>query len=339
MANLATMQNKAVGFPGMLEKFQVEIARALPKHLNPDRMARIALTEFRKNPKLNECDPRSVFASVIIAAQNGLEPGVMGQGSLIPFGRECQFVPGWRGLVDIANRSGRGSVFTGVIFADQKYTFTDGAKRDLVIHNETALEDPEDITHAYAIGWVKGSEVPIIELWPVEKIRKHRDRFNRVGQRHYSHQHWEMYCRKIPLLQVLKYMPASIEMQQVTELDQAADRGRQDIDLMQAATGEWVPPPADEPPVEEDRSTARAAAPPPEIPNNEPDYPFLNADNIWMDKRGQEYDETKHEWDNQANRPVVASRGPTVGCFVRIKEQPAHRQQPRRDDDEFGGLE
>ncbi|WP_223201909.1 hypothetical protein, partial [Streptococcus pneumoniae] len=37
----------------MLEKFKGEIARALPKHINPDRMARIALTAFRMNPKLS----------------------------------------------------------------------------------------------------------------------------------------------------------------------------------------------------------------------------------------------------------------------------------------------
>jgi recombination protein RecT len=71
-------------FPQMLQNFKSEIARALPRHLNPDRMCRIALTEFRKNPKLADCDPRSVFAAIIIASQLGLEPGVLGQCYLIP---------------------------------------------------------------------------------------------------------------------------------------------------------------------------------------------------------------------------------------------------------------
>ena len=60
------------GFPAMLEQFKGEIARALPKHINPDRMARIALTAFRMTPKLGECDPRSVFAAVIQSSQMGL---------------------------------------------------------------------------------------------------------------------------------------------------------------------------------------------------------------------------------------------------------------------------
>ena len=65
----ATESDKPKNFPAMLEQFKGEIARALPKHINPDRMARIALTAFRMTPKLGECDPRSVFAAVIQLAR------------------------------------------------------------------------------------------------------------------------------------------------------------------------------------------------------------------------------------------------------------------------------
>ena len=54
--------------------------------------------------------------------------------------------------------------------------------------------------------------MPIIELWRVSKIEKHRDKYNKVGRKHYSFRDWEMYARKVPLLQVLKYMPCSIEV-------------------------------------------------------------------------------------------------------------------------------
>jgi recombination protein RecT len=160
------------------------------------------------------------------AGQLGLEAGVNGQGYLIPYKTTCTFVPGWKGLVDLVSRSGRGTVFTGVIFNDQRYTFTDGARRDLTIHNETDLDDASDITHAYAIGWVKDSVMPIIELWSVAKIKKHRDKYNKVGTNHYSYRDWEMYCRKVPLLQVLKYMPCSVEMQNAIAISHAAEAGR-----------------------------------------------------------------------------------------------------------------
>lgn len=219
-------QSPVAAFSNFMDKVKPQLALALPKHLTADRMARLALTAFSTSPKLQECDPTSIAASIMTAGQLGLEPGVNGAGYLIPYGRTCTFVPGWKGLVDLVSRSGRGTVFTGVIFKDQQYTFTDGARRDLIIHNETDLDAPEDITHAYAIGWVKDSSMPVIELWTVGKIRKHRDKYNKVGKMHYSHRDWEMYCRKVPLLQVLKYMPCSVEMANAIEVSNASEAGR-----------------------------------------------------------------------------------------------------------------
>ena len=213
-------------FSSFMEKLKPQLALALPKHLTSDRMSRLALTAFSTSQQLQRCSHQSIAASIMTAGQLGLEPGVNGAGYLIPYGQTCTFVPGWKGLVDLVSRSGRGTVFTGVIFKDQQYTFTDGARRDLVIHNETDLEAPEDITHAYAIGWVKDSTMPIIELWRVSKIEKHRDKYNKVGKKHYSFRDWEMYARKIPLLQVLKYMPCSVEVTNAIEVSHAAEQGR-----------------------------------------------------------------------------------------------------------------
>lgn len=213
-------------FGSFMEKLKPQLGLALPKHLNADRMARLALTAFSTNQQLQRCTHQSIAASIMTAGQLGLEPGVNGAGYLIPYKDTCTFVPGWKGLVDLVSRSGRGTVYTGVIFRDQDYTFTDGARRDLVIHNQTELDDPSDITHAYAIGWVKDAAMPIIELWTIEKIRKHRDKYNKVGQRHYSYGNWEMYARKIPLLQVLKYMPASVELSNAIDISHAAEQGR-----------------------------------------------------------------------------------------------------------------
>ncbi len=236
---------KPKDFPSMLTAWLPEIRRALPKHLNADRMSRIALTAFRRTPKLANCDPRSVFAAVIQASQLGLEPDTLGRSYLIPYGQECQFVPGWKGLVDLMNRSGQGSVYTGVIFKDQAYKFIDGSKRELIIENETELVDPSDITHAYAIGHIKGGMFPVIELWRMAKVIKHRDRYNKVGAKHYSFSNLEMYARKVVLLQVLKYMPCSPELAVAMALNDAAEMGAQNLKLSEAIEGTWAPVPDD----------------------------------------------------------------------------------------------
>ena len=224
--NLPATKSPVKVFSEFMDKLKPQLALALPKHLSADRMSRLALTAFSTSPQLRDCDMKSIAASIMTAGQLGLEPGVNGAGFLIPYGKTCTFVPGWKGLVDLVARSGRGTVYSGVIFKDQQYTFIDGARRDLIIHNETDLDDPSDITHAFAIGWVKDASMPIIELWRVSKITKHRDKYNKVGKKHYSFRDWEMYCRKVPLLQVLKYMPCSIEVANAMAVSHASEAGR-----------------------------------------------------------------------------------------------------------------
>ena len=273
---------KPKDFPAMLTAWLPEIRRALPKHLNADRMSRIALTAFRRTPKLGECDPRSVFAAVIQASQLGLEPDTLGRSYLIPYANrkkvggqwktfmECQFVPGWKGLVDLMNRSGQGSAWTGAVFEGDEFDYQLGDSPYLR-HRPGDEHDAGRITHVYAVGRAKGSEWPVIECWTVAKVTKHRDRYNKVGERHYSYENWEMYARKVVLLQVLKYMPCSPELATTMALNDAAEIGAQSIDIKDAIEGTFVavdesgaepepPPAAGEPEIDPAALLKRLAA-------------------------------------------------------------------------------
>jgi recombination protein RecT len=202
-----------------------QIEMALPKHLNADRMCRLALTAFHQNSALMRCDAKSVFGSVVLAAQLGLEIGVAGQGYLVPYKGRATFVPGWQGLVDLVSRSGRATVWTGAVFEGDDFDFALG-DRPFVTHKPCGEDDPTAMTHVYGIGRVNGSEWPVIEVWPISRVLKHRDRNNKVGDKHYSFAHWEMYARKVPLLQVLKYMPKSIELTNALAVEYAAEQGK-----------------------------------------------------------------------------------------------------------------
>lgn len=217
-------KNPVAAFSTFLDKFKPQLALALPKHMTADRMARLVLTAFSTTPKLQACEPRSIMASVMVASQLGLEIGVNGQGYLIPYKTTCTFVPGWKGLVDLVSRSGRGTVWTGAVFEGDAFDYGLG-DRPFVMHKPGIEDDPNKLTHVYAIGRVNGSDYPVIEVWPIEKVRRHRDKYNKVGSQHYSFRDWEMYARKVPLLQVIKYMPTSIELANAVEAANAAERG------------------------------------------------------------------------------------------------------------------
>jgi recombination protein RecT len=213
-----------------MEKYKGQIALALPKHITADRMVRLAMTAFSQNAALQKCDMHSIFASVVIAAQLGLEIGVGGQGYLVPYGGKATFVPGWQGLVDLVSRAGRATVWTGAVFVGDEFDWALG-DRPYVKHRPAGGGDSwRDISHVYAIGRVNGSEYPVIEVWNMDRVVRHLNKFNKVGGRHYAlekdGQNMEMYARKVVLLQVLKYMPKSIEVQRAVEVATVAETGK-----------------------------------------------------------------------------------------------------------------
>ena len=257
MSTAAVKKEVPNNFPAMLDMFKGELQRALPSHLKADRMARIALTAFRRTPKLAKADPRSVFAAVIQASQLGLEPDTLGRSYLIPYDKnalvngkwektvECQFVPGWKGLVDLTNRAGNATVWTGAVFEGDEFNYALG-DRPFISHKPGDEFDPERLMYVYAVGRVKNSEWPVIEVWTISRVKKHLARYNKVGAKHYAHENMEMYARKVVLLQVLKYMPASAEMATVMALNDAAETGSQGLTIEHALDNAYVPPMVDE---------------------------------------------------------------------------------------------
>lgn len=213
-------------FSNFLEKLKPQLAMALPKHMNADRMARLALTAFSTTPALQQCTPQSIAGCIMTAAQLGLEPGIGGQGYLIPYKNTCTFVPGWKGLVDLVARSGRATVWTGAVFEGDEFDYQLG---DAPYCRHRPGDNEGKFTHVYAIGRVKDAQMPVIEVWTRSKVEKHLKQFNKVGDRHYakaSESNFEMYARKVALLQVLKYMPSSIELHNAVEVSHAAEEGR-----------------------------------------------------------------------------------------------------------------
>lgn len=212
----------------LLESLKPQVALALPKHLQPERMIRIALTSLRTNPKLMECDPQSIMASIMLASQLGLEPGVMGQCYLVPYKGTCTLIPGWQGLLDLVNRAGKATAWTGAVYQGDEFEWQLGDNPKLT---HRPCGDEEKLTHVYAVARAFNSPYPILEVWPIAKVLRHRDKFNKVGERHYSYANMEMYARKVALLQALKYIPRSVELATAYNIDAAAEVGQQKMQI------------------------------------------------------------------------------------------------------------
>lgn len=98
-----------------IKSMEGEIKKALPSVITPERFTRMVLSAISTNPKLGECTPQSFLGAMMTAAQLGVEPNTaLGQAYMIPFRNhgqmECQFQLGYKGLIDLAYRSGEVSI-------------------------------------------------------------------------------------------------------------------------------------------------------------------------------------------------------------------------------------
>jgi recombination protein RecT len=224
--SLANVQN-------LLQKLQPQLLKALPKHLSPDRMTRIALTELRKIPKLASCDPMSFCGAIMMCAQLGLEPGgALGHIYLIPYDNrkknvtEVQVIMGYRGMIELARRSGQiVSLAAHEVYQNDIFEFEYGLAEKL--RHVPSLEDRGKLVAVYAVAHFVGGghQIEVMSKPDVDKVRA---RSKTATNGPWVTDYEEM-AKKTVLRKLFKYLPVSIEkIQQATALDEQADLGAQD---------------------------------------------------------------------------------------------------------------
>lgn len=206
----------------LLKKMGPEIQRALPKHMDADRIARIALTAVRTTPKLLECDQISFVAALMQSAQLGVEPNTgLGQAYLIPYGKQVQFQLGYKGLIDLAVRSGQyKAIYAHEVYAEDEFSFSYGLHKDLV-HVPSSNPQGEPIGY-YAVYHLKNGGYDFV-YWTRERIDKHAQKFSQAVQKGWTSPwktNYDAMAKKTVLKEVMKYAPKSIELQKVVEADE-----------------------------------------------------------------------------------------------------------------------
>lgn len=217
---------------GLLEQMKGEIARCLPSHLTPDRMARIAMTELRKTPKLQECDPMSFIAAIMQASQLGLEPGIMGSCYLIPFSNsklgkmECTFMPGYRGFLDLARRSGQiKSLVARAVYENDVFEYEYGLEERIT--HKPAMDERGELKAVYAVALLKdgGHQFEVMSKREIEAVRQKSQGKNAGPWTEY----YDEMARKTVVRKLFKWLPCSVEMQKAVSLDELQEIGKQNI--------------------------------------------------------------------------------------------------------------
>lgn len=224
-------REKPTTINGFLETYKSEIARALPRHMTADRMARIAITEFRKNPKLLECDPATLFGAVIQCAQLGLEPGgALGHAYLLPFNNrkrgtvDVQFIVGYRGMIDLARRSGQIiSLEARVVHEADRFHVQLGLNADLQHEPAWDVADRGQLKFVYAVAKLKdgGVQFEVMSRKEIDRVRASSKSANDGPWV----SHYEEMAKKTVIRRLFKYLPVSIELANAVGLDEQAEAG------------------------------------------------------------------------------------------------------------------
>lgn len=204
----------------LLETMKPEIQKTLPKWITPDRMLRVVLTELRTTPKLAQCESKSVLSSVMQCAQLGLEPGgVLGHAFLIPYKTTCQVIIGYKGLIDLARRSGEiVSISARVVHEKDAFAYSYGLEDKL---EHTPVDgDRGQPTYIYAVAQLRGGG-HAYEVMTVEDVNKIRDvvlkKMHKPNESPWS-QHWGEMARKTAIRRLFKYLPVSIIPRQAHDI-------------------------------------------------------------------------------------------------------------------------
>jgi recombination protein RecT len=219
---LATADMKGLTLRETIEtpQFSAAVGKALPKHLTPDRFIRVACTTMMRTPKLAECDRTSFLNALLTCSQLGIEPDGR-RAHLIPFNNrkrgimECQLIIDYKGLAELAMRSGIvANLHADKVCDGDEFEFDRGQ----IIRHRIDFRRPRGEAYAfYAIARFKdGTEkCEVMTLDEVDAIRKR----SRSGQDGPWVTDFDEMAKKTVFRRLSKWLPLSPEFRDAVEAD------------------------------------------------------------------------------------------------------------------------
>ena len=217
MAN--TIQNQVVStntgkktMQSYIKSMEGEIKKALPSVITPERFTRMVLSAISVNPKLASCTPSSFLGAMMSAAQLGLEPNTpLGQAYLIPYKNrgqdEVQFQIGYKGLIDLAYRSGEVELVQAhIVYENDDFECEFGLEPKLV--HKPADSDRGEPVKVYAMFKTKSGGYGF-EVMSMDDVRKHAEKYSQAYKSGFSpwKSNFEEMAKKTVLKKTLKYAP------------------------------------------------------------------------------------------------------------------------------------
>lgn len=217
---------KAMG--DLLKRMHTQIEKALPSVITPERFTRIALTAYSRNEKLQECTPESFLGSMMQAAQLGVEPNTpLGQAYLIPYRNkgvmEVQFQLGYRGMIDLAYRSGEvQNIQAHEVYENDTFEYELGLEPKL--KHIPALKDRGNVILYYAVFKLTNGGVgfEVMSKEDVEAFAKKKSKTYGTGP---WQSDFDAMAKKTLVKRLLKFAPLKSDFVRAVTADETIKSG------------------------------------------------------------------------------------------------------------------
>lgn len=209
------------------------IQSIVPKHVTPERLIRVSMNATSRNPTLLQCTPESIVGAVVNCAVLGVEPNLLGHAYIVPFYNsktkryEAQFQLGYRGLIDLARRTGQISVvYAREVYEGDEFEFEYGLDTTLK-HKPCGEDDENKITHFYAVYKLKDGGYDFVVM-SRRQVEKHRDKFTKSQKNGQVFGPWKDHfvemAKKTAMIRLLKTAPISVEQQETQTILEGINR-------------------------------------------------------------------------------------------------------------------
>lgn len=195
-----------------VKSMEGEIKKALPSVMTPERFTRMVLSALSSNPALASCSPKSFLGAMMAAAQLGLEPNTpLGQAYILPYRNhgelEAQFQIGYKGLIDLAYRSGDIDVIQAhVVYENDEFSYEYGLSPTL--RHVPVTKDRGEPVAVYAVFKTKSGGFGF-DVMSIDDCRSYAAKYSKSYSSAVSpwKTNFEEMAKKTVLKKVLKYAP------------------------------------------------------------------------------------------------------------------------------------
>ena len=210
--NLANVSHKDFfNAPAVKAKFQ-EVLKG-----KENEFVASLLSVVTNNNLLVKASNESIMTAAMKAAVLNLpiEPS-LGQAYIVPYGREAQFQLGYKGLIQLAQRSGKyKSINSGVVYKAQFISYN-----PLFEELEIDFTQPQDEVIGYFSAFKLLNGFEKVTYWTKEQAYAHGKRFSKSFNNGPWKSDFDAMAQKTLLKQIIsKYGPLSIEMEQAIVAD------------------------------------------------------------------------------------------------------------------------